>query len=199
MCGGYPCVTPIHLTCRYYLQWLPQQWKTFSILCDLILKADYILDLYSQNAQLPTILTEVISDFPFPFIWHCLISVVVSAWSYNLRISTYSLWKGNWNTLINSFLLYDTVWFGRQYVEQVFQLVVLGREHGMQDQVASCTCMLCDVQTSFNSHLHVLYNCALKMEAVYSSETLISTYQTTWCCNAENHNMNLHHCQNLKS
>jgi len=40
--------------------------------------------------------------------------------------------------------------FGRQYVEQVFRLVVLGSRNKMEDHLASCTCILCDVQTSFN-------------------------------------------------
>jgi len=62
--------------------------------------------------------------------------------------------------------------FGRQYVEQVFKLVVLGTGNGMQDQLASYTCILYDVQTSFNIHLHVLYYCAQKMVGTYENTVL---------------------------
>jgi hypothetical protein len=38
----------------------------------------------------------------------------------------------------------------------------------------------------------------LKMEAVYSSETLVTTYQTTRCHAPEEYNMNLHSHQNFE-
>jgi len=98
----------------------------------------------------------------------------------------------------SSLLYYDTVWLGRQYVRHVFKLVVLGTGYGVRDEVASCTYILCDIEISFNPHLHVWYLYTLKMEAVCSSETLVGTYQTTCCCNTRNHNMNLHHHKNLK-
>ena len=56
-----------------------------------------------------------------------------------------------------SLLYHDTVWLGRQYVRQVFKLVMMGTGYRVQDEVASCTYMLCDVQTSFNPHLYVWY------------------------------------------
>jgi hypothetical protein len=39
----------------------------------------------------------------------------------------------------------------------------------------------------------------LEMDAVRSSETLVSTNQTTCCYNPEDHNINLHHCEYHKS
>jgi hypothetical protein len=38
----------------------------------------------------------------------------------------------------------------------------------------------------------------LKMEALYSSEMFIATYQTARCHNAEGHSMNLPRCKNLR-
>jgi hypothetical protein len=38
----------------------------------------------------------------------------------------------------------------------------------------------------------------LKMEAARFSETLVS-YITIWCHNPEDHNLNLHHCENPNS
>jgi hypothetical protein len=40
-------------------------------------------------------------------------------------------------------------------------------------------------------------SCTLKVEAIYSSETLVSTYQPTSCHNPVYHNMNFHHYGNL--
>lgn len=39
----------------------------------------------------------------------------------------------------------------------------------------------------------------LKVEAIYSSETLVSTYQPTWCHNPLHHNMHFHYYGNLTS
>jgi hypothetical protein len=39
----------------------------------------------------------------------------------------------------------------------------------------------------------------MKMKAVISSETLVPTYETAWCYDAEDDSMHLHHCGNLKS
>jgi len=36
------------------------------------------------------------------------------------------------------------------------------------------------------------------METVYSSKALLTTSQTTRCRISENHNMNLHHRENMK-
>jgi hypothetical protein len=38
----------------------------------------------------------------------------------------------------------------------------------------------------------------LKKEAIRSSQMLVTTYKTTQCHNPEDHNLNSHHCENLK-
>jgi hypothetical protein len=44
--------------------------------------------------------------------------------------------------------------------------------------------------------LHLQGDFILKMEAIHSSETLVTTYQT-WSHNPEDHNQHLHHCEGL--
>jgi hypothetical protein len=57
-----------------------------------------------------------------------------------------------------------------------FVIIMVVKIHHMINQIM----MACDlVATS-----------ALKVETVYSSEMLVSIYQTTWSQNPENHNMN---------
>jgi hypothetical protein len=38
-----------------------------------------------------------------------------------------------------------------------------------------------------------------KMEVLYSSELLVFTYQSRYCHNSEDNNMNSHNCKNLRS
>jgi hypothetical protein len=97
---------------------------------------------------------------------HYLTSVVLSARLDNPRINQLpQLLKRKLKYSYYSLLYYDTAWFGRQYVRHVFKLVVLGTGYGVWDEVASCTYILCNIETSFNSHLHVWYLYTLKMEA----------------------------------
>jgi hypothetical protein len=46
-------------------------------------------------------------------------------------------------------------------------------------------------------HHVVLINFTPKMEVICFSETLVTTYQTTWYHNPEDHNQHLHHHDNL--
>jgi hypothetical protein len=48
-------------------------------------------------------------------------------------------------------------------------------------------------------HLHLRVEVTLKMEAVRSSETLVTTYKTAWHHNPEDHNQYLYCHENLKS
>jgi hypothetical protein len=55
---------------------------------------------------------------------------------------------------------------------------------GRQEHFAGTHCILCKSCSQITS--------TLKMEAVCSSETLVPIYQTSWCHNSDDHNMNLH-------
>jgi len=48
-------------------------------------------------------------------------------------------------------------------------------------------------------HIPTTINFTLKMEPAYPSEKLVSYHNATQYHNLEDHNMNLHHCENLKS
>jgi hypothetical protein len=48
-------------------------------------------------------------------------------------------------------------------------------------------------------YIYCLIFQTLNMEAVFSSEKLVSNYQTTWCHNPENDNINLQSREKIKS
>jgi hypothetical protein len=48
-------------------------------------------------------------------------------------------------------------------------------------------------------YLQDIRSSTLKMKAANSPETIIPIYQSTQCHNPEHGNLNIHHCENLKS
>jgi hypothetical protein len=60
------------------------------------------------------------------------------------------------------------------------------------------------ISHSLNNVKHIIqtiqYTSTLNLEAALcSSETMVTTYKTTWYHNSKDHNQHLHCCENLKS